>query len=88
MIDLATELPRLLPKAISWAEEEAAAAQAAGAPLSESGLRLARSVGVQFPEWIRVVEAASLPFPADSELSAAALQAGLLGPGTAGLTLG
>jgi hypothetical protein len=88
MIDLSTELPRLLPKAISWAEEEAAAALAAGGPLTETGLRLARSVGVQFPERIRVVEATSLPLPADPELKSAAVQAGLLGTGTTGLTLG
>ncbi len=88
MIDLETELPRLLPKAIAWAEQEAAAGEATGAPLNHTGLRLARSVGVQFPERIRVVEATSLPFPDDQELSAAALQAGLLGPETAALTLG
>ena len=67
MIDLAAELPRLLPIAISWAEEEAAAGLAAGAPLTETGLRLARTVGVRLPERIRVVEAASLPFPDDPE---------------------
>ncbi|UCH50158.1 MAG: hypothetical protein JSU95_08850 [Betaproteobacteria bacterium] len=88
MIDLAAELPRLLPKAIAWAEQESAAALEVGAPLTETGLRLARSVGVQFPERIRLVEAASLPFPPDPELGAAALQTGLLGPTTAGLTLG
>ena len=88
MIDLEAELPRLLPKAIAWAEEEAAAALASGMSMSESGLRLARSVGVHFPERIRVVEAASLPSPADPELNSAALQAGLLGPGMEGLTLG
>jgi hypothetical protein len=88
MIDLAAELPRLLPKAVAWAENEATAALVSGVPLIETGLRLARSVGVHFPERIRVVESASLPFPADPELSAAALQTGLLGPGTAGLTLG
>ena len=88
MIDLTKELVRLLPKAICWAENEAAAARAAGAPLTESGLRLARSVGVHAPERIRVLEAASLPFPTDPELSTAVIQTGLLGPRTAGLTLG
>ena len=88
MIDLANELPRLLPRAIAWAEEEQAAALTAGTPLNETGLRLARSVGVQFPERIRVLESASLPFPADPELASAALQAGLLGPDMVGLTLG
>ena len=88
MIDLEAGFPRLLPKAISWAEGEAAAAQAAGAMLTETGLRLAHSVGVYHPERIRVVEAPSLPFPTDPELSSAALQTGLLGPEMVGLTLG
>ena len=88
MFDLAKELPRLLPKAIAWAEDEAAAAQTSGVPLNAMGMHLARSVGVQHPELIRVVEAPSLPFPTDHELSLATLQTGLLGPGMAGLTLG
>jgi len=88
MIDLVEELPRLLPKAIAWAEGEAADAQTVGVPLGAMGLRLARSVGVQQPERIQVVEARSLPFPLDPELNSAALQTGLLGPGMAGLTLG
>ena len=88
MVDLETELSRLLPKAILWAENEAVAAQTTGVPLTESGMRIALSVGVQFPERIRIVEAASLPFPTDPQLRFAALQTGLLGPGTAGLTLG
>lgn len=88
MPDLAAVLTRLMPKAIRWAEDEAAAAQAAGTPLDDAGLRIARAVGVQCPELVRVVEARSLPFPSDPELSAAALRAGLLGPGMTGLTLG
>ena len=88
MFDLAAELPRLLPKAIAWAENEAAAAQTTGVPLNATGLRLAHLVGVQRPELIRVVEAQTLPYPSDPELSFAAQQVGLLGPGIAGLTLG
>jgi hypothetical protein len=86
--DLAAELPRLLPKVIAWAEAEASAAQRQGSPLDETGIRLARAAGVRRPELVRVVEGADLPFPADAELSFAATQAGLLGPQTAGLTLG
>ena len=87
-MDLAAELPRLLPKAITWAEARAAEARLAGTPLNAEGVRLARAVGVRYPERIRVAEVAALPVPADPELSAAALQAGLLGPGMIGLTLG
>ena len=88
MFDLAAELPRLIPRAIAWAQSEAAAGLKTGTPLSKTGTKLAKSVGVQYPERIRVVEAAALPFPSDPELAFAAIRAGLLGPGTAGLTLG
>ena len=87
MVDLVAELPRLLPKAIAWAESQAAEMQVAGTPLNAEGVRLARAVGVRHPELIRIAEVAGLPFPADPELRSAALQAGLLGPGI-GLTLG
>jgi len=88
MFDLAAQLPRLLPIAIAWAESEQSRAQRDGSPLDGIGVRLAGSVGVAQPERIRVVEADSLPFPADAELRFAATQTGLLGPDTAGLTLG
>ena len=88
MLDLAAELPRLLPKAIAWAEEECIGAATSGVPLDAMGTQLARAVGVRNPELIRIVEASSLPLPSDLELRSAALQAGLLGPGMAGLTLG
>ena len=88
MFDLAAELPRLLPKAIAWAEAEAAQARTLGAPLDAPGLGLARAVGVRKPELVRIVELDSLPLPTDPELRFAALQTGLLGPGMIGLTLG
>lgn len=88
MSDIAAELPHLLPKAIAWAEREAAAAQKSGVPLSATGARLARHVGVRRLELVRIVEATTLPFPSDRELALAAVQTGLLGPGMVGLTLG
>ena len=88
MFDLAAELPRLLPKAIAWAEAEAAQARAVGAPLDAPRLQLARAVGVRKPELVRIVESDSLPLPTDPELRFAALESGLLGPGMIGLTLG
>ncbi len=88
MFDLAANLPAILPKAIAWAEAEATKAQRNGSSLDEKGIRLARAVGVQRPELVRVVEAAELPFPTDPDLSYIATQTGLLGPHMAGLTLG
>jgi hypothetical protein len=88
MFDLTAELPRLLPRAIAWAEAQAAEALSKGVPLTDCGMRLARAVGVQRPELVRAVEVPSLPLPPDPELRLAALEAGLLGPGMVGLTLG
>ena len=82
-------MPKLLPRAIAWAEERAAKAAEAGAPLNASELEIAREVGVARPELVRVeMVGDSLPMPDDPTLREAATQAGLLGPGMIGLTLG
>ncbi len=80
-------LPRLLPRAIAWAEQVAGDAAACGTRLGARELTDARFVGVHHPEKIRVCVVESLPVPADKELLAAARKTGLLGP-TTGLTLG
>jgi len=87
-MDLQTLLPRLIPRAITWAEVIAADVASRGAALDVSGLSDARTVGVQRANSIRVLMVDRLPLPSDSELQAAALQTGLLGPEMAGLTLG
>ena len=86
--DLAAALPLLLPKAIAWANEEAERAAATGKSLSAAGEHAARSVGVAKPGLIRVALVDALPVPTDPRLQAAAVQAGLLDPTMAGLTLG
>jgi hypothetical protein len=88
MFDLATELPKLLPGAIAWAEARSNEILASGETLTDTGLRIARSVGVTHPERIRILEVAQMPLPDDPQLRFAALQTGLLGPNIAGLTLG
>ena len=87
-IDLQALLPQPLPVAIAWAEEQAAYAAQMGQSLSTVGLSLARDVGVQRPELVRVKIVDRLPLPADPVLQQAALQTGLLGPTMVGLTLG
>jgi len=86
--DLRSALPLLLPGAIAWAEARSAEAALAGDGLNESGIGIARSVGVQRPELVRVSFVDTLPMPEDVGLRIAALQTGLLGPGMVGLTLG
>ena len=86
--DLAEALPRLLPRAIAWAEARCAEVCAQGTCLDNDGLRLARAVGVGHPEQIRTMLVKCLPMPEDAELREAALATGLLGPDGIGLTLG
>ena len=87
-MDLRARLPNLLPDAIAWAEEQFQLIQKHGHPLPEQFLPIAHAVGVKHPELVRVAAATHLPLPLHPELRAAAIQAGLLGPGMVGLTLG
>ena len=88
-MDLRNELPKLLPSAIAWAEDRARKAAAVGTPLTAPEQEIARAVGVAKPERVRVeMVGDSLPMPDDPVLRAAAVQAGLMGPGMVGLTLG
>ena len=87
MIALKMHLPRLLPKAIAWAEAQQSDILATGFPLSPQQIIIAKEVGVAIPENIRIKAVDQLPLPKDPELAAAALQTGLLGPNMVGLTL-
>ena len=87
-MNLQDALPRLLPKAIAWAEEQARLVASSGRALTHREQEVARGVGVAQPERIRVALVDALPLPEDPVLRAAALEAGLLGPGMVGLTLG
>ncbi len=88
VMDLRGSLSAFVPEAIAWAEHEALEALAIGDPLPPGSLEVARRVGVLSPEKIRMRVVDALPMPEDPELSAAAAQIGLLGPGMIGLTLG
>ena len=87
-MDLLAALPKLLPKAIAWAEEEASRAATSGRVLNAEEIAFARKVGVTNPELVRIQSCDPLPRPLDPSLQAAADQTGLLGPGMIGLTLG
>src|ERR1700730_7363256 len=88
MIDLRAALPQLLPRAIAWAEAEAATAKATGQALTDEAQAVARHVGVAHPELVRLAIVDALPSPRDPMLNAAAVQTGLVSPHMAGLTLG
>jgi len=59
-----------------------------GRELNELEREVARGAGVAQPERIRVALVDTLTLAEDPDLRAATLQAGLLGPGMVGLTLG
>src|SRR5947207_2504076 len=86
---LLSQLPELLPDAIAWAEARAKKAAEVGSPLTPDEETIARAVGVTKPELVRIeIVGDRLPMPDDPVLQTAATQAGLLGPGMVGLTLG
>lgn len=87
-MDLKQALPELLPKAIKWVEEQSEYVQANGLPLNPLGLEIARRVGVQHPEKIRVLTVSSIPVPDDPFLRSVALSQGVVGPDTIGITFG
>ena len=53
-LDLRAELPRLLPKAVDWAESQQADILETGVPLSPEQMAMARGVGVAQPGNIRI----------------------------------
>lgn len=86
--ELLEDLSALVPKAVAWAEQQSRTVQQSGTPLADFEIALAKSVGVQQSELVRVREVPQLPMPEDTELREAALQLGILGPTMSGLTLG
>jgi hypothetical protein len=88
MSDPHAERQKIIPKAIAWAEAQRDYLMAHGLPLSGPDIADARTVGVVSPEKIRIGFVTSMPLPDDDELRSVALAEGMLGPDTAGLTLG
>lgn len=86
--DLTIGLPLIIPKAIAWAQQQESEILASGMALKEDDFTLARQVGVEHPERIRLALGFQLPLPSDPLLRQAALQTGLLSSNTVGLTLG
>jgi hypothetical protein len=88
MINLAAELPRLLPDAIAWVQVQEAEILATGRPLTATEMRLAAAVGVRDSDRVRIKIVQQLPKPQQPELRLAADQTGLLAPGMVGITFG
>ena len=88
MPHLADQLPVLLPRILAWANAQEAEILHRGDPLNAAGLTLANRVGVVQPERIRILMVPTVPAPDDQELRQIAIEQNLIGPTTAGLTLG
>jgi hypothetical protein len=86
-MDIHHPLPVLILEAVAWATEHSEKIQSAGSPLNESEVALARKVGVQMPERVRIQFVPQLPLPSEAmRLRQFAEYLGL--QGMAGLTLG
>lgn len=88
MTDLAAVLPRLLPHAIAWVHAQEFMILGNGIALTETERKLAVTVGVQYPDRVRIKLVRQIPGPADPELRSIASQTGLIGPHIGAITLG
>jgi hypothetical protein len=77
-----------LPLACAWAEEQEQLILKKGVGLTEAQMADARRIGVAARERVRLLQVEEIPLPEHPGLRAAAREAGLLTPETAGLTLG
>jgi hypothetical protein len=88
MPDLADQLPVLLPRILAWANAQSEHILEQGTALKAAELIVAGRVGVTHPERVRVLTVPAVPAPDDPELRRIAIEQNLIGPDTAGLTLG
>ena len=81
-------LSDFLPLVVTWAEAQVAEAASKGRPLDEDGLALARRMGVEHPERVRIWMRDELPTPEHPVLVKLNEVVRLISPHMAGLTLG
>jgi len=88
VIDLAANLPRLLPLAVAWVQTQETEILASGRALTPVETKLAIAVGVQRPDSVRIKVVRRMPEPEDPELRLIARQTRLIAPSTGGITMG
>lgn len=81
-------LPQITPLAVDWAQARSAEILTSGESLTTAEIDLAKQMGVNHPEQIRLLVVDHLPMPEHPMLAQAAISTGLMGPGIVGLTLG
>jgi hypothetical protein len=80
----------MLPRAAAWAQrqEQIMLGHPQTQSLNADGQEIARRAGVAHPEAVRILGVPAIPLPEETDLRAAAVNFGLITPGTAGLTIG
>ena len=89
MIPISSEqFENILPLAVQWAKAKEKVILEHGTFLSQQFLQDAKSVGVKYPELVRVYEVFQIPIPKHPILKAAAEASQLISPATIGMSLG
>jgi hypothetical protein len=68
---LASDMSSLAPRAIAWAEQQSARVALSGSKLTPEQAALARSVGVQHPERVRIEVVEQFPLPQQADVKGA-----------------
>ena len=85
---LPEQFENILPLAVEWAEAKEKVILEHGTALSPKYMQDAKSVGVKFPERVRINEVPQIPIPKHPILKAAADATQLISPATIGISLG
>ncbi len=78
----------LTPLALQWINETEAKLLGKGRPLTEQETSMARTIGVKYPDRVRVVILVQFPLPSDETLRAEATRYGLGSSAEGGRTMG
>ena len=84
---LPEQLENILPLAVEWAEAKEKVILEHGTALFPQCMEDAKSVGVKYPERVRIYEVPQIPIPKHPILKAAAEATQLISPATIGLSL-
>jgi hypothetical protein len=81
------QFENILPLAVEWAEAKEKVILEHGTVLSLQYMKDAKSVGVKYPERVRICEVPQIPIPKHPILRAAAEATQLISPATIGIAL-
>ena len=85
---LPEQFENILPLAVRWAEAKEKVILSHGTALSPQYVQDAKSVGVKYPERVRVYKVPQIPIPKHPILKAAADATQLITPATIGISIG